>query len=162
MNIGVWRSLVARSAGGREVAGSNPVTPICLKIIGFQSVCCWELFLFFMLFPSMLIIPFSRSYFNSSPFPASQIVTVLPGFFLRPSILIHKTSIKNGCYPQTPLQTTATKNYFLIYLLIYLNTFFLMFHSPEQMGTDQDCHHDRQIIRCGLGIDNALQPKHVI
>ena len=24
---GVWRSLVARSAGGREVAGSNPVTP---------------------------------------------------------------------------------------------------------------------------------------
>ena len=26
--IGVWRSLVARSAGGREVAGSNPVTPI--------------------------------------------------------------------------------------------------------------------------------------
>ena len=25
---GVWRSLVARSAGGREVAGSNPVTPI--------------------------------------------------------------------------------------------------------------------------------------
>ena len=28
MNIGVWRSLVARSAGGREVAGSNPVAPI--------------------------------------------------------------------------------------------------------------------------------------
>ena len=28
---GVWRSLVARSAGGREVAGSNPVTPIFLK-----------------------------------------------------------------------------------------------------------------------------------
>ena len=27
-NFGVWRSLVARSAGGREVAGSNPVTPI--------------------------------------------------------------------------------------------------------------------------------------
>ena len=25
---GVWRSLVARTAGGREVAGSNPVTPI--------------------------------------------------------------------------------------------------------------------------------------
>ena len=24
---GVWRSLVARSAGGREVAGSNPVAP---------------------------------------------------------------------------------------------------------------------------------------
>ena len=25
---GVWRSLVARTAGGREVAGSNPVIPI--------------------------------------------------------------------------------------------------------------------------------------
>ena len=29
---GVWRSLVARSAGGREVAGSNPVTPILARI----------------------------------------------------------------------------------------------------------------------------------
>ena len=28
---GVWRSLVARSAGGREVAGSNPVTPTFYK-----------------------------------------------------------------------------------------------------------------------------------
>lgn len=27
-SIGVWRSLVARTAGGREVAGSNPVAPI--------------------------------------------------------------------------------------------------------------------------------------
>ncbi len=27
---GVWRSLVARTAGGREVAGSNPVAPIFL------------------------------------------------------------------------------------------------------------------------------------
>ena len=27
MAYGVWRSLVARTAGGREVAGSNPVTP---------------------------------------------------------------------------------------------------------------------------------------
>ncbi len=25
--IGVWRSLVARSAGGRKVAGSSPATP---------------------------------------------------------------------------------------------------------------------------------------
>lgn len=25
--IGAWRSLVARTAGGREVAGSNPVAP---------------------------------------------------------------------------------------------------------------------------------------
>ncbi len=27
---GAWRSLVARTAGGREVAGSNPVAPIFL------------------------------------------------------------------------------------------------------------------------------------
>lgn len=27
LKIGVWRSLVARTAGGREVAGSSPVTP---------------------------------------------------------------------------------------------------------------------------------------
>ena len=34
---GVWRSLVARSAGGREVAGSNPVTPILTaEIKGFR------------------------------------------------------------------------------------------------------------------------------
>ena len=31
---GVWRSLVARSAGGREVAGSNPVTPTKRKGAG--------------------------------------------------------------------------------------------------------------------------------
>ena len=30
MRCGVWRSLVARTAGGREVAGSNPVAPIFL------------------------------------------------------------------------------------------------------------------------------------
>ena len=35
---GVWRSLVARSAGGREVAGSNPVTPIFYcKIKGLRD-----------------------------------------------------------------------------------------------------------------------------
>ena len=40
--IGAWRSLVARTAGGREVAGSNPVTPIpwqghgSLKTKGFR------------------------------------------------------------------------------------------------------------------------------
>lgn len=38
---GVWRSLVARTAGGREVAGSNPVAPIlksvgCLILIGLR------------------------------------------------------------------------------------------------------------------------------
>jgi hypothetical protein len=27
LKIGVWRSLVARTPGGREVIGSNPVTP---------------------------------------------------------------------------------------------------------------------------------------
>ena len=30
---GVWRSLVARTAGGREVAGSNPVAPIIRQSI---------------------------------------------------------------------------------------------------------------------------------
>ena len=40
MRYGVWRSLVARTAGGREVAGSNPVAPIIRsKVKGFQS---WE------------------------------------------------------------------------------------------------------------------------
>ena len=28
----LWRSLVARTAGGREVAGSNPVAPIILNM----------------------------------------------------------------------------------------------------------------------------------
>ena len=31
MRCGVWRSLVARTAGGREVAGSNPVAPIFIR-----------------------------------------------------------------------------------------------------------------------------------
>ena len=30
---GVWRSLVARSAGGREVAGSNPVAPTFVSTV---------------------------------------------------------------------------------------------------------------------------------
>ena len=30
---GVWRSLVARTAGGREVAGSNPVAPIKRQLL---------------------------------------------------------------------------------------------------------------------------------
>ena len=30
---GVWRSLVARTAGGREVAGSNPVAPIGKSVV---------------------------------------------------------------------------------------------------------------------------------
>ena len=35
--IGVWRSLVARTAGGREVAGSNPVAPIRAPVYGAFS-----------------------------------------------------------------------------------------------------------------------------
>ena len=34
---GVWRSLVARTAGGREVAGSNPVADFSFKIKGFKQ-----------------------------------------------------------------------------------------------------------------------------
>src|SRR5690606_35120885 len=30
-DIGVWRSWLARTAGGREVAGSSPVTPTIIK-----------------------------------------------------------------------------------------------------------------------------------
>ncbi len=37
---GTWRSLVARFAGGEEVAGSNPVVPtICFRCKAF--VCKW-------------------------------------------------------------------------------------------------------------------------
>ena len=32
-NIGTWRSLVARFAGGEEVAGSNPVVPTIFKML---------------------------------------------------------------------------------------------------------------------------------
>ena len=35
---GVWRSLVARTAGGREVAGSNPVAPISRCLISDQAL----------------------------------------------------------------------------------------------------------------------------
>ena len=35
---GVWRSLVARTAGGREVAGSNPVTPIGVKSVSYTHL----------------------------------------------------------------------------------------------------------------------------
>ena len=35
---GVWRSLVARTAGGREVAGSNPVAPIFLSVKKVLSI----------------------------------------------------------------------------------------------------------------------------
>lgn len=34
IGFGMWRSLVARAAGGREVAGSNPVIPTNNKSFG--------------------------------------------------------------------------------------------------------------------------------
>ena len=49
---GVWRSLVARSAGGREVAGSNPVTPIAqgmLKALYHQASSVFLFLIFFTL-----------------------------------------------------------------------------------------------------------------
>ena len=40
-NIGTWRSLVARFAGGEEVAGSNPVVPtIYFLILGGVKLLC--------------------------------------------------------------------------------------------------------------------------
>ena len=51
INTGVWRSLVARSAGGREVAGSNPVTPIfSFKIKGFWYFRVLEALIFLITF----------------------------------------------------------------------------------------------------------------
>ena len=41
---GVWRSLVARTAGGREVAGSNPVAPIKSSKIKSLERLHWALF----------------------------------------------------------------------------------------------------------------------
>ncbi len=35
--LGEWRSLVAHSAGGRAVAGSNPVSPILLSWLGKRA-----------------------------------------------------------------------------------------------------------------------------
>ena len=43
IRYGVWRSLVARTAGGREVAGSNPVAPIEKALIFrafFAAIIC--------------------------------------------------------------------------------------------------------------------------
>ena len=52
---GVWRSLVARSAGGREVAGSNPVTPTKKPL---NSSVDSRVFLFL---PLVYIKPFSNT-----------------------------------------------------------------------------------------------------
>src|SRR5699024_6920288 len=53
---GVWRSLVARTAGGREVAGSNPVAPIFFLIYLIIIIISLFIFLFFE-FISQNIIP---------------------------------------------------------------------------------------------------------
>ena len=50
MSTGVWRSLVARSAGGREVAGSNPVAPI--KSTFAKSRCALLLDIYTMMIPA--------------------------------------------------------------------------------------------------------------
>ena len=42
---GVWRSLVARTAGGREVAGSNPVAPIFFRT---SKACIFKVLAFFV------------------------------------------------------------------------------------------------------------------
>ena len=55
--VGVWRSLVARSAGGREVASSNLVTPIKQAAACMMRQPVTLLFLFqLILFPNTLII----------------------------------------------------------------------------------------------------------
>ena len=52
MRCGVWRSLVARTAGGREVAGSNPVAPIehyrYYSSQGFRGLMTSEFFITFI------------------------------------------------------------------------------------------------------------------
>ena len=54
--IGVWRSLVARSAGGREVASSNLVTPIkASKIKGSEHFYASEFFFFLITFDYLYI-----------------------------------------------------------------------------------------------------------
>ena len=47
MRCGVWRSLVARTAGGREVAGSNPVAPM-LKLKDFRGLMTSDFFITFI------------------------------------------------------------------------------------------------------------------
>ena len=56
---GVWRSLVARTAGGREVAGSNPVAPIKIKFSKIKSLerLHWTLFVCFLIAFDYLIAP---------------------------------------------------------------------------------------------------------
>ena len=38
VTFGVWRSWLARTAGGREVAGSSPVTPTTIKARHFVGL----------------------------------------------------------------------------------------------------------------------------
>ena len=43
LNVGLWRSLVARPSGGRKVAGSSPASPTKqtrpLPVNGWRAVC---------------------------------------------------------------------------------------------------------------------------
>ena len=45
MSIGLWRSLVARPAGGRKVAGSSPVSPTHEAVAGSRNIVGRPLFL---------------------------------------------------------------------------------------------------------------------
>lgn len=61
-----------------------------------------------------------------------------------------------------PFHILTPKSCLTYLYLLFLNALISMLHVPEQMGTDQDSYHNRQIIRCRLCIDNAFQPKHMI
>ena len=53
IRCGVWRSLVARTAGGREVMGSNPISPMFLfNRKGFWTL--WSFGSLFVLFYSFM------------------------------------------------------------------------------------------------------------
>lgn len=55
-HAGVWRSLVARSAGGREVASSNLVTPIiAFKIKGYEHLWMFGTLVFLITFDYLVI-----------------------------------------------------------------------------------------------------------
>ena len=53
--FGVWRSLVARTAGGREVAGSNPVAPIRSRDVRTWSSWLQVLFYFLKLHKTKML-----------------------------------------------------------------------------------------------------------
>ena len=61
-----------------------------------------------------------------------------------------------------PFHILTPKSCLTYLYLLFLNALISMLHIPEQMGTDQDCYHNRQIVCCRLCIDNAFQSKHMI